>query len=189
MENDDSKHSHPQAPKNSPPGGPETETAHETGTDKTSKQKPGKHKKKTIWRHWKSASRAKQLKWVAEGIGIITAVLILGIYIWDHIQSQRNFVAEHRPRVILSRPPQILGVVQCYVTDKAIHLSVGALRIWVKNIGQGEAVAAFVNGPEFQLVPEKKTGVQFLDTPMPITDKTCTLKISPKMKEFPVHIG
>jgi hypothetical protein len=191
MENDNSKDSYPEAPKDLSPATTKPKTNVKTGSTKGSHAESENQKKNkwSIRQHWKAASRPKQLKAIATGAGTIAGVLILGVYIWNHVQSQRNFVVEHRPRVVFSRPPQLIGTVGCYVTDKAIHLFTGEMRVWVKNIGHGEAVGAFVIGPQFQLVPEKKTGVQFLDTPTPITDDTCKLKISPKAKEFPVHIG
>jgi hypothetical protein len=62
------------------------------------------------------------------------------------------------------------------------------MRFWVKNIRKGDAVGAFV-APEFKLVPEKKIGNPIFDDLPPITDETCKLQVSPKMKDFPINGG
>jgi hypothetical protein len=75
------------------------------------------------------------------------------------------------------------------ITDKAMRLATGAMRISVKNIGKGDAINAFVAGPQFKLVPEKKIGVPFFDDSPSVTDQTCSAKVEPKMKMFPVYAG
>lgn len=63
------------------------------------------------------------------------------------------------------------------------------MHIWVKNIRKGDAVGAFVIGPQFKLVPEKRIGNPFYDDVPSITDETCKQNIVPKMKAFPVNGG
>jgi hypothetical protein len=100
-----------------------------------------------------------------------------------------NFKAEHRPKVVVSRPPELLGTISCEVTEKAIFLHTGAMHLWVKNIRKGDAVGAFAFGPQFKLVPEKKIGDPFFDDLPSITDQTCAQKVDSKMKAFPVNGG
>ena len=59
----------------------------------------------------------------------------------------------------------------------------------MKNIRKGDAVGAFVTGPEFKLVPESKTGNQMFDDLPTITEETCKQKVSPTAKAFPVNGG
>lgn len=151
---------------------------------------PGRGAKKwSLWRHWKRASHAKRLKWILTGVGSAVGVGVLAVYVWDHVQNERHFIAENRPKLLLAGAPAFLGPIQCVVSERSIHLYTGAIRIFVKNFGKGEAVSAFVNGPEFQLVPEKKVGDPFYDEPPSITDQTCRNKVSPKMKMFSVYSG
>jgi len=189
MKNDDTKNSNEQASDNLNPSTIKIKTNEQTTKATNPNKKAKKQKKRSLWQHWKSASRAKQIKWVAEAVAVVTGVLILGIYIWGNLQTRSNFKVEHRPKVIVSRPPELLGKVNCEVTDKAIHLYTGAMHIWVRNIRKGDAVGAFVLGPQFKLVPEKKIGNPFFDDIPSITDQTCKEKVSPKMKAFPVYGG
>lgn len=117
------------------------------------------------------------------------AVAVLGAYIWGNLQTKWNFEAETRPHVIISRPPTLIDVFACEITDKAMHLRTGAMRIWVKNIGHGDAVNAFISGPYLRLVPEKKTGFLFFDNREFVTEETCRTREPPKMKMMPVYAG
>ena len=49
-------------------------------------------KKWSLWRHWKQASRAQQVKWIVAAITLILAAIGL----W---QVRENFRTEHRPRI------------------------------------------------------------------------------------------
>lgn len=130
----------------------------DTNVPSQSKKKTNqsKNKKWTLRQHWQRASAAKRFKWAIEGIGFIVGLLVLASYILGNLQTMWNFNAEHRPRLIFSRPPEVIGPINCEVTDKAIYLHTGAMRISVKNIKGSDAINAFVAGPEFKLVPEKK---------------------------------
>ena len=152
-----------------------------------SSQETQEDKKKSYRRSWRAASPLRRLEIIGLGLSAAVGIGYLGVVIWGNLQTKWNFTAEHRPRVIISRPPELLGTIICYVTEKAIHLHAGAMRVWVKNIRKGDAVGAFMEGPQFKLVPEKKIGDPFYDDLPSITDQTCKQKVSPKMKAFPVN--
>lgn len=63
------------------------------------------------------------------------------------------------------------------------------MQVWVKNIKNEDAINAFLTGPDFKLVPIKKTGNAGFDDLPQIDDKRCKVKVTPKMKMFPVHAG
>lgn len=160
-------------------------------------QKPRKNqnssnrsKKKSFFQVWKSYSRVKQAEII---FGAVLALAGAGYKAANIVENifQNTVVREaNRPHVIISRPPVLYGSVYCQVTDNAIHIETGPLRIWVKEIGgKGNAQNAFIVGPEFKLVPEKKIANPFYDDPPEITDQTCKMRVNPKMKEFPVYAG
>jgi hypothetical protein len=191
MENDDTKNGDEETPEKLSPSTAKVNTDKKTnktkaGEDKT--RQPRKYKKWTLWQHWKRAGQKTRMKWIAELFGILVG---LGLFLnscWGNLQSIWNFKAEHRPKVVVSRPPELLGIFECAVTDRAIWLHAGAMHVWVKNIKRGDALGAFIGGPMLKLVADKKTGDAFYDNPLQITDETCKLDISPK-KQFPVHGG
>ncbi len=148
-----------------------------------------KGKKWTLKQNWQHANSAKRTKWIFEGKGGLIGFLILSNYVWQNLQTMWNFNAEHRPRVIFSRDPELLGVINCEITERAIYVHTGAMHIWMKNTGKGDAVNAFIGGLPFKLVPEKKTGSASIDEIPEISDSTCQAKASPKMKMFPVEAG
>lgn len=165
------------------------ETDAKANRAKQADKKSSKRKKWPLRRYWHHANRRTQVKWVAEGIVILTGLGVLGVYLWDHFQREEQFFTEHRPRVIVSRPPELLGTFNCQVTKREIYLHAGVTHIWVKNIRKGDAHGAFALGPEFKPVPEKKLGDPFYDDPPPIEEQTCMMKVEPKMSPFPVHGG
>ncbi len=191
MENDSTTNGNNDTSGELTPGSTNVHTNRQTNKSKTPKGKSSEQQKQkwSLWRHWKSATRKQQFIWVCEGIGGLVAISTLGMYILGFLQTKRNFKAEHRPRVVISRPPQLLGTISCEVTENAIHLQTGAMHIWVKNIRGGDAVGAFVVGPQFKLVPEKKVGNPFYDDVPRITDQTCKQVVPPQMKAFPINAG
>jgi len=168
---------------------PKTKAAKKERKAPSTNKEPKKHKKWSIWRHFKQASRIKQLGWIGGGVGVITGLLVVAHYFYGDVVSSRHYTEEHRPKVIISRPPELLGTVECEITDKAIHLHTGAMRIYVKNIRKGDASGAFVTGPMFTLVPNIKLGIPSFDDLPIINAETCQQKILSKMKPFPVRGG
>jgi hypothetical protein len=145
--------------------------------------------RKSWRRSWRAASPLTKMVIIIGAIGAAAAALSsVTNFVVSRIQISAAKM-EDRPRVIVSRPPELLGTVQCYVTDKAIHFSTGTMRIWVKNLGKGDAINVFLAGPGEQLVPQEKTGVSNIDDVPTITDQICGAKVSPTSKMFPVYSG
>ena len=190
MENEDGGQYNP----NATPGLPAASNVPNNQAKKPNKgrntaQKSDAQQKKSYRRSWRSSSPVRKLEIIILAIGAAVGIGYLGTMIWGNLQTSQNFATEHRPRVVFSRPPELLGTVECQITDKAIYLHMGAMRIWVKNNGHGEANGAFVAGPMLQLVPEKPIGLHEIDDVPSIDDQFCNQKFSPKMKEFPVGSG
>jgi hypothetical protein len=188
MENDDTNNKQTETSDNLSSGSPTVVTNKQTYRANNPNKKPDHKKKKwSLLRHWRQANWPKRLRWIAAGIGVLTGVSVVTIYVWDHFQRERQFSAEHRPKVIISRPPAFVNSsFDCAVTENAIHLHTGPMQFWVKNIRQEDAVGAFISEP-FMLVADKKVGNPFLDEVPEVTDKTCRAETSPKAKAFPVH--
>lgn len=173
---------------NGVPPGPATQNARKPKKREKNQTTSYDRRKEPRRRGWRSGNFLRK----AEIIGVLVAALGgFGYFIaYIIVSARQSSVAEmeDRPRVIISRPPELLGAVQCYVTDKAIHYSTGAMRLWVKNIGRGDAVNAFVFA-DLKLVPDQKTGAPIIDNAPSITDQTCRTKLSPSSKMFPVYAG
>src|SRR5260370_13157630 len=196
MKNDDTKKGEPETPSDLLPRAPKTPATKKQGKAATAAKKSDKQKKWPLKEHWKRASRTKQIKWIAEGILVATAVLIPGIYIWDHLQTKRHFEVEgqqfsmeHRPRVIFSRPPQLFSQFTCEITDTKLTLRIGRMLVWLKNTKAGDAVGVYPSVMDFRAVPEKKTGFAIFDDIPPITEQTCNLRPPPKSEVFALNAG
>ena len=189
MENDNAKNDNAQSPEELEPTRAPVQANPKTDRTKESKAKSRKGKKWSLREHWKHASRRTQVKWCAEGLVIATGVAVLGTYIWQNLQTKWNFAEEHRPKVIISRPPELLGTFDCYITDKAIHIHTGPMHVYVKNIHGGDASGAFIEPPALKLVPNIKVGEPFFDDPPTIDGATCKPEVATEMKAFPVRSG
>src|ERR1700730_13713806 len=194
MKDDDTSDSHDNAPQELNPSRPPNRTTQErkSKSDPSGKKAENQNNKSNKWsllQHWQRASKAKRVKWAFEGLGFVVGLCILGVYISDYVQNERHFVVENRPHVIVSRPPTMYGVFSCQVADNAIHQDCGPMSVWVKNIGKGDAINAFIVGPQFELVPDNKIGIPAFDNPPSITDESCGLKVESKTKQFPVYAG
>jgi hypothetical protein len=195
MEQDEAKSEAGKTPEELPPGTTDIQTNKQTNAPKQPKKATAnqKQKKWSLWRHWRQAPRTKQVRWVVSAIGGVvaagTAIALVIIGIKGYQQSKVVFEADHRPKLVFSRPPELLGPFTCEVTDKSIHFQSGPTKIWVKNPRKGDALSAFIAGPMYKLIPEKKTGIPEIDALPSITDETCTQVPPPKMRLFPVHAG
>src|ERR1041384_2409333 len=109
-----------------------------------------RRKKWSLFRHFREATHIKKLQWIGSTVVVLTGIGVLGVYILDYIQRQEQFSVEHRPKVIVSRPPTLLSAFRCQVTDRAIHFFTGPMQAWVKNIKNEDAINAFVVGPQLQ---------------------------------------
>src|SRR5579859_5707656 len=126
MKDNNTKNRDSEAAKELRPSGVNAQANAKTNRSKQSDNKPTKRKKWSLLRYWKNANRKKQIKWLAEGIVILTGIGVFGIYVWDHIQRERQFSAEHRPRIIFSRPPEFGpdSLFTCEVRGKQIRMQV-----------------------------------------------------------------
>lgn len=156
---------------------------------KPNAKKPSRRGKKwTLCQYWRSANWGKRGKWIAGGIVSLAALGGVAVYIWDHYQRSYQFSMEHRPRIVFSRPPELLGQLSCGIENGRTGYHLGAMRVWLKNIKNGDAIAV---SPiiTIKLVPEQRTGIPFFDNPPEITEQTCTNKVSPAVRPFALNAG
>jgi hypothetical protein len=149
---------------------------------------PKAEKKKSWRKSWRSASPLKKAEIIGLGIAAFAGLGYLVAFICVSVSQNRISTLEHRPHVIISRPPA-LQQFGCEVTGDEIHLFFGPMRTWLKNIGHGDAVGVFIEDVDTRLIPEHKTGVPFFDALPPITERTCNQQISPNVKAFPINVG
>jgi hypothetical protein len=164
-------------------------------------KKANQDMKQSYRRSWQSASPMRKIEIILGAVVAAGGICYLGVAFWGNLQTKWNseaqrlqteqlFKAEHRPRVIFVRPPLLFGPVHCEVTEKAIKLQTGPVRIWVRNTAKDDSIATFVVGPIFKLVLNKKIGIPAFDDLPTITDDTCKLSLIPeRMKEFPLNGG
>ena len=129
-------------------------------------------RKWSLLEHWHRANNAKRIRWVIAGLGLVVSICILGVYICDHVQSERHFQIEHTGRAYLSRPPQLLGPVESDIEHRKIDLP--NIRLWFK--ATGDIKRAYALPFLATLVPDKPTGNHNIDNPFPIvTDALCQM--------------
>jgi hypothetical protein len=163
---------------------------------KGSKKKTTNQRKKPLCELWHAASALKRFELILLIIAATGALGAIGYFIAYLVFTVRQekradylLHIEHRPRIIFSRQPEFRGTFSCDITATQIHTTFGITRIFVKNIGHGDASSVFVNGPQFTLVPEKKIGVPLVDAPPKITEDVCRPKLSPKARVFALNSG
>jgi hypothetical protein len=192
MENDDRTKNKSSSNKETVPTTAKNEARKKNHTSNSQPQKTNKNKgakKKKFRELWRSTNPYRKVQLV---IGALVAAGTIGSLVaYISVTFWQNYIRkqESRPHVIISRVPEIFSTFQCDVTDTAINFHIGAMHVWVKNIGKEDAVNALIAGPGFRLVPQKKIGIPFFDTPSTITDEMCAGKISPQTKEFPIYAG
>jgi hypothetical protein len=190
MENDESKKKQAETSNNLASGSATVSADSQTGRAKDSKKKSASNKKWSLRRHWRQAKWPKRLKWIAEGVGILIALSVPSIYVWDHIQRGTQFSMEHRPRVSPNRPPQLVGQLTCLINDKEL-ITHANIRVWLKNTKTGDATGVFPFAGPLKSIPVKRTGLAVFDeiiTP-PISAQTCKLPPFPKTQLFALNGG
>jgi hypothetical protein len=85
-------------PNKAPSGANKTDSGSEKDKDLK-----GKAPKWTLVQHWERASWAKRLEWIGKFLGGVVALLVLGTYIWQNIQTSRNFKAEHHSHISITK--------------------------------------------------------------------------------------
>ncbi len=76
----------------------------------------------------------------------------------------------------------------CKILDHGVRLQTGTFHVWVKNIGNEDALGAFLV-PNVKLVPEQKTGEPSFDEPPSVTGATCKKADKPPVNLFPIYRG
>jgi hypothetical protein len=147
-------------------------------------------KKWSIWRHVKSASWRRRIAWLCGGLIAAATVTIPPIYVWDHIQRDRQFSAEHKPHVEIVQPPVLEGDFTCDVGEKEIHSKAGKHYVWVKNTSTtGNATDVYVSGPTFRLIPKTPTGIDSVDNFPKLSEETCNNRPRPEYRLFNLSAG
>ena len=121
-------------------GRPNVKTKKKTGQAKASKNKTPNNKKWSLWRHWKQASKRQRVKWVFEGLGAVTVVVLAVVGVIGLLQAKWLFWAEHKPLVIHNRPPEFLQTFACRV---GAGFQFGNVDKIYKNIGNRTAYNVF----------------------------------------------
>jgi hypothetical protein len=187
MENDDRKNNAPDASESltPTPNIPNQQSKKPNKSAHTS-QKAKDDKKKSYCRSWRSASPIRKIEIFIGALLAAGALGYLGATIWGNLQTKWNFEAEHRPRVIFTRPPQFIEPFTCDV-EKEMMLA-GKFRVWFRNIGN-EPAHVLLMPTEFHLVPNKPFDIPILKRPV-ITDKDCEVIATPYgYGEFIVNPG
>jgi hypothetical protein len=188
MENDNPASSSPKGSPELPPRSADINTDNKSKKPKAAKNKPDNKKKKwSLCRHWREATRRQQMAWVARLLGGLVAAGVLLVYCLMYKEGKRNFEAEHRPKVIVSRPPELLGVFECQITNTGIGFHIGGMRVYVKNIKNTDADGAFVI-PDTKLWTRNRTGFAEIDTWPMISPGQCG-PTGNKQTLFPINGG
>jgi hypothetical protein len=87
MENDDTQKSKGETSKELRPSSSNAQANAKTNRPKQTGKESKKHKKWSLKRHWQRATRKEQVKWVAEGVGILIALTVLGGSIFGNFLS------------------------------------------------------------------------------------------------------
>jgi hypothetical protein len=201
MENDDTKKSQGETPAETSPAARRKQTHKEPNKADEAQQQTKKNKKHGVWRNFKALSRTRQVELYFLGLGAIGGIGYLIAYICVSVsqshQAAWNFKIEHRPKVVISRPPQFVvspapqeipGMMACKVSDHEVRLQTGTFHLWVKNIGNEDASGAFLM-PMVKLVPEQKTGEPSFDDPPRVTAASCKKHNKPPADFFPIYRG
>ena len=169
------------------------QTRKERSKSNPAENKSSKGEKHSLWRNFKSQSRTRQAELIFLGLVAIGTVVYAGTYVISSIFQRSDalklYQREHSAKVVFMRPPELTDDFACEVTDTEIHLRTGGMKIWLKNIRNGDATQVFVDGASFHLVPDQKTGIPIFDERDTITDKSCKVRPTPQMKMFPLNAG
>lgn len=150
MENDDTGKGGNQAPEELTTSSASVDAENQKRTPKQANNKTRKYRRWSLWQHWKRAKSKTRLKWFSEGIGVLLVGALVFNAVWQNLQSMRSFEAEHRPKIVFSRPPEFVtspapdelnGTLVCKVfsAENRVSLQVGTVHTWLTNIGKGDA--------------------------------------------------
>ena len=139
--------------------------------------------KKSFRRSWRAASPINKTGVVFAGLAALATLGYLAVSIWQTLENKQAARAQHMPLVINSRAPELL---QPFVCDVKNGLHTGNMRNGMKNIGTASAYQVMPFSAIVKIVPEKKTGDQFVDE---IPDVNCGGSMSAKELESPLPPG
>jgi hypothetical protein len=170
------------------------ETKRDKQPKKTAKgaNAPKSGKEKSFYQKWKEMpiGVTKILVYVT---AIGSAVVAIGIVVtfclgvWQTKQAKIIAKAQHRPRIILYRPPVLLEPFTTETKTGEIH--VGKSQVWLKNVETGNAPVVYVVPGVWTIVPDKKSGDIERDSPPDVTN-SCSGAPDPKApRMFPMNAG
>jgi hypothetical protein len=143
------------------------------------KRQPAHHPSDPYPRHWWNAVFDPQVVIAASAV----AALVGGV-IYEYVQV-REYHADHRPRVVFSRPPEDAGPITCDADKALVHL--GQKQQWIQNIAEGPGVSVNPYMGFTKIVPDKKTGIPALDEiPTRFGETACDLKPDIAAIAFPI---
>lgn len=107
-------------------------------TKETSEERGPIPRKKSWRRSWRAASPLRKVELIVLALGAIAGSLgaLAGLgYLVVYVAVSHSQIAatqaEDRPRLIISRPPDLLGVFGCKVTPRALHFAATETRFWM----------------------------------------------------------
>lgn len=146
----------------------------------TSEKSENQHKK-SFRNSWRASSPVTKLGVIFGGFVAVASIGYLGVTVWQTLQAKWAVQIEHAPLVINSRPPELLQPMIC---DRQKGLHTGNMQTFVKNVGNARAINVIPYMMMMKLVPEKKTGVAFIDD---LPSVHCNLK--PTMQEAAFNLA
>lgn len=182
MENKPEDSDKPHAPRNRRPKGKTNNkrTDEQKTTRRNTNQSESRDKQikpKSFWASWAKGWRAsgptKKVEIIITSIVALGGIGYLCAYITVSVLQGRSAQKEHRPRIILSRPIQILDPL-IYDT-KLNQLNSKRSRIWYLNTtsaSDGVAKRSF-QSLDFIPVPTKRVGDPRIDSPPVVDENTC----------------
>ncbi len=101
---------------------PRSRRAKERGRANTASQQTKRNRKHGLWRNFKELSRTRQVELCFLGLvamgGIGYLIAYICISVSQSHQARWNYKAEHRARLIFSRPPELWGLLSAKLRDR-----------------------------------------------------------------------
>ena len=173
MENNDRKNNNSDTSKSLPSISdiPNQQTKKPKKSRRTPKT-PDDEKRKSYRRSWRSTGPVRRTEIILLAVGAAGALGYLGVTVWGTLQTKWNFQAEHKPVVIHSRPPKLMQTFTCDAANHIAHM--GNMQVFFKNVGTAQAGNVSWEQMVDKVIPQNKTGDNYIDLPPEITPATCT---------------
>ena len=163
---------------------------HKRGDSASGKKQEGQVKNARPKKNQTNSAKRRPLKWWAKTFDTKTIVAwaaiaavpisILAIYFNDRQHRQ-----DHRPRVVFSRPIELLEPLTCDMEKGEAHT--GKMRVWLQNLGNVDAKRVFV-ASGFKFISQRKSGNPTVDDPPSITDSNCEHEALPTRETFSLPV-